>query len=382
MAQQRRPQQPTTQAQPPARQRPPQPQQSNALVPLDHDPRLARVTDYINARRRAIDVLVPNPKAFGGDRMVALILQSIRKNPELLNCGAPSLFKAVFEAAKVGLEPDTPLAHCHVIPYASEATFVLGYQGAGVLTTRGGIAKWKAEAVYEFDEFDYEEGLHPKLHHKPKVKGDRGPFLGYYAIGWYRDRNVEPSFVYLREADLLDVEAHVLKCRVDQLDNSRKNMEADFKKAKSPWIRWRMRQRRKTALKRLGKDIIHADESRWDELRSVALAFQLDDAAEAGKSQMGMGSEIPKPDEGTVVQLDEGEGEQERDMLRRIEDTIDMIYAAADSETAAKARAIYGGDGPLADRLVQLDAIRRSLDGSMTEAQEAEFEEARAGGGK
>lgn len=381
MAQTRsRPQPP--QSQPPARQRPPQPPPNTALVPLDNDPRLARVTDYINARRRAIDVLVPNPKAFGGDRMVALILQSIRKNPTLLDCNAASLFKAVFEAAKVGLEPDTPLAHCHVIPYAGEATFVLGYQGAGVLTTRGGIAKWKAEAVYELDGFDYEEGLDPKLVHKPKVKGDRGPFLGYYAIGWYRDPNVKPSFVYMREEELLDVEAHVLKCRVDQLDNARKNMEADFKKAKSPWIRWRMRQRRKTALKRLGKDIIHADESRWDELRAVALAFQLDDAAEAGKSQMGMGSEIPKPDEGTVVQLDEGEGEKEREMLRRLEDTLDRIYAAADRDTAAKARAIYGGDGPLSDRLVQLDAIRRSLDGSMSDAEEAEFEEARAGGGK
>ncbi|MGQ0517735.1 recombinase RecT, partial [Bacillus sp. D-CC] len=68
------------------------------------------------------------PKHMSMDRMSRIALTTIRTNPKLLECKVPSLMGAVMQAVQLGLEPGL-LGHCYILPYKSEATFIIGYKG-------------------------------------------------------------------------------------------------------------------------------------------------------------------------------------------------------------------------------------------------------------
>ena len=58
----------------------------------------------------------------------------------------------------------------------------------------GHIQSIYAHAVHENDEFEYELGLHPKLEHKPS-HGDRGAFIGAYAVAHFKDGGYQMEFM-------------------------------------------------------------------------------------------------------------------------------------------------------------------------------------------
>ncbi|MGA5660416.1 recombination protein RecT [Bacillus bombysepticus] len=134
------------------------------------------------------------PKHMSLDRMSRIALTTIRTNPKLLECKVPSLMGAVMQAVQLGLEPGL-LGHCYILPYKSEATFIIGYKGMIDLARRSGhIQSIYAHAVYENDEFEYELGLHPQLKHKPSF-GDRGEFIGAYAVAHFKDGGHQMEFM-------------------------------------------------------------------------------------------------------------------------------------------------------------------------------------------
>lgn len=134
------------------------------------------------------------PKHMNMDRMSRIALTTIRTNPKLLECSVPSLMGAVMSAVQLGLEPGL-LGQCYILPYKKEATFIIGYKGMIDLARRSGhIQSIYAHAVYENDEFDYELGLHPKLTHKPSF-GERGEFIGAYAVAHFKDGGHQMEFM-------------------------------------------------------------------------------------------------------------------------------------------------------------------------------------------
>ncbi|WHY31620.1 recombination protein RecT [Bacillus wiedmannii] len=134
------------------------------------------------------------PKHMDMDRMSRIALTTIRTNPKLLECSVPSLMGAVMSAVQLGLEPGL-LGHCYILPYKSEATFIIGYKGMIDLARRSGhIQSIYAHAVYENDEFEYELGLHPQLKHKPSF-GERGEFIGAYAVAHFKDGGHQMEFM-------------------------------------------------------------------------------------------------------------------------------------------------------------------------------------------
>lgn len=134
------------------------------------------------------------PKHMSMDRMSRIALTTIRTNPKLLECKVSSLMGAVMQAVQLGLEPGL-LGHCYILPYKSEATFIIGYKGMIDLARRSGhIQSIYAHAVYENDEFEYELGLHPQLKHKPSF-GDRGEFIGAYAVAHFKDGGHQMEFM-------------------------------------------------------------------------------------------------------------------------------------------------------------------------------------------
>lgn len=124
------------------------------------------------------------PKHVSAQTLTRIAITEIRTNPKLLDCSLVSLAGAVMKSAQLGLQLGL-LGHCYLVPYGTEATFILGYKGMIVLARRSGeIKEIYAVAVYENDEFNCEYGLHRTIKHIPKYE-DRGAFKGAYMVAHF-----------------------------------------------------------------------------------------------------------------------------------------------------------------------------------------------------
>jgi len=141
------------------------------------------------------------PKHMDVNRLMRIALTTVRTTPELRQCEVGSLLGAVMQAAQLGLEPGL-LGQCYLVPFknnkkgVTECQFVIGYKGMIDLARRSGhIQSIYAHAVYEKDEFEFELGLNPKLRHKPYMEGDRGEFIGAYAVAHFKDGGYQFEFM-------------------------------------------------------------------------------------------------------------------------------------------------------------------------------------------
>jgi recombination protein RecT len=146
------------------------------------------VAQQQNARpsvAQAIELMKPEiaralPKHLDADRMARLALTLVRKDRNLAACTPESFAGSLLTAAALGLEPGVN-GEAYLVAYKGECTLIVGYQGMAKLFYQSPLAKHlDAHAVHENDEFDYEYGLTPRLHHKP-ARGDRGAITHYYA---------------------------------------------------------------------------------------------------------------------------------------------------------------------------------------------------------
>lgn len=139
---------------------------------------------YIKAMEGEIKKALP--AAITPERFTRIVLSAISTNPQLASCTPKSFLGAMMASAQLGLEPNTSLQLCYLIPYRNhgqlECQFQLGYKGMIDLAYRSGdVTSIQAQIVYENDEFEYEYGLEPKLMHKPAMK-DRGEMIAVYAV--------------------------------------------------------------------------------------------------------------------------------------------------------------------------------------------------------
>lgn len=122
------------------------------------------------------------PKVMTPERFTRLVLTAISNQPKLAQCTPASFYGAMFQAAQLGLEPNSPTGQAYLIPYGDKVTFQLGYKGLIALAYRSGeIRDISAHEVYANDHFEYELGLTPKLIHKPALI-NRGDVIAYYAV--------------------------------------------------------------------------------------------------------------------------------------------------------------------------------------------------------
>lgn len=130
------------------------------------------------------------------DRFVRNIFTAIQKNEKLLRCTKASLYGSCMEAANDQLQPDGKEGV--IIPYGEDD------DGRG----RADIAKWipmtpgirkkvlasgkladlNVQVVYEGDEFDFQLGDDPFIHHKPSMRGGRTrKVIAAYSIATFPD---------------------------------------------------------------------------------------------------------------------------------------------------------------------------------------------------
>lgn len=129
------------------------------------------------------------PKHLTPERMLRIVETCIQRNPKLLDADPRSLIGAVVEASQLGLEPESKLGHCHLVPFYNKKTrrlevqLIIGYQGLQYLAYQSGqVSTITATVVYEKDEYEYAEGLEPVLRHIPLDGPERGEVVAAYAI--------------------------------------------------------------------------------------------------------------------------------------------------------------------------------------------------------
>lgn len=142
------------------------------------------IKDWIKVMEPEIKKALPS--VITPERFTRMAMTAVSSNAKLAECTPQSFCGAMMQAAQLGLEPNTPLGQAYMIPFRNkgvmECQFQIGYKGLIDLAHRSGEFKnIEAHEVYENDEFDYEYGLEPKLHHKPAFK-DRGRVICYYAV--------------------------------------------------------------------------------------------------------------------------------------------------------------------------------------------------------
>lgn len=128
-------------------------------------------------------------KLFTPDTMIAMVSTCLRQSPLLAKCDPMTIVGAVLEVAQVGLRLDRTLGQAYLVPFYSskrqcyEATLILGYRGLITMAEHAGaVQAVRAKVVHAKDHFVYEEGLVPKLEHRPFDGDDAGAPTHVYAV--------------------------------------------------------------------------------------------------------------------------------------------------------------------------------------------------------
>lgn len=156
--------------------------------------------DIVRSKSFQSQMAMALPKNLTAERLTRIVMTEVRKTPALLNCNQESFFGAVLQCAQLGLEPGSALGHCYLLPFGNgkandgrpNCQLIIGYRGMIDLARRSGqIVSINAYVVHEADEFEYELGLHPDIHHKPSPLADRGPVTYVYAVAVLKGGGVQ-----------------------------------------------------------------------------------------------------------------------------------------------------------------------------------------------
>src|SRR5690625_399739 len=197
------------------------------------------IEDYLKQMAPAMQEALP--KHMDVDRLMRLTMTTIRTTPELRQADVASLLGGVMQAAQLGLEPGL-LGQCYLLPFKNnrkgitEVQFIIGYKGMIDLARRSGhIQSIYAHAVYEKDDFEFELGLNPKLNHKPFMDGDRGDYIGSYAVAHFKDGGYQFEFMP--------------KSEIDKRRNASPGGRSDY----SPWNNYYEEMANKTVIRHMWK---------------------------------------------------------------------------------------------------------------------------------
>lgn len=175
------------------------------------------------------------------ERFIRTVIHTVANSPSILQLNGGSIVMAVLEAARMGLEPVGKYGGAYIVPRKGRAVLEVAYNGFIRMAMReGAIARAHAANVYEGDDFHWQEGTDPKIHHVPTRGAEfgdeaRGNITHTYAALWYPDANYD--FVVM---DTAEVDA--VRARSDA-----------YRKNSGPWITDDPEMRRKTAVRRLFK---------------------------------------------------------------------------------------------------------------------------------
>lgn len=260
------------------------------------------------------------PTQIKPDRVISLALHAVTKSQGLLECKRQSVIAGVVGAMQLGLELHTPLNHAYLIPFNDKtrgkiAVLVIGYPGYIELMHRSGkVEMIDCRVVYNGDDFNYALGTNCYIEHRPGPVEERGSITHFYAIVWLKGSQ-RPLVEVMPAEDVNAIRDRSASYRAAE----------KYKKHDSPWHTDYEIMGRKTVLKRIQK---------WaPKSADMAMAIELDNAAEAGKEQFNhidLGDIEPETE-------DDGEGgrtEKLKEKLTRGQDKNGSAAPSTDNQTA------------------------------------------------
>lgn len=170
--------------------------------------------DIVRSKSFQAQMALALPKSMTAERLTRIVMTECRKVPALMQCNQESFFGAVLQCAQLGLEPGSALGHCYLLPFGNgksrdgrpNCQLIIGYRGMIDLARRSGqIVSINAHCVHEADEFEYELGLHPDIHHRPSPLAERGPVTYVYAVAVLKGGGVQ--FEVMSRAEIEAVRA-------------------------------------------------------------------------------------------------------------------------------------------------------------------------------
>lgn len=223
------------------------------------------LVDYLRSQKPRIAQALP--QHLTPERLMNVVLTSIRTTPHLAECTPQSVMAAVMHCAALGLEPG-PLGHAYLIPHFSskkqayEATFIMGYKGLIDLARRSGtIRAIAAREVYEADAFDLVYGTEDRLVHRPNFAKRSGRPILYYGV-----------------AQLTTGGYHIDVMSYDETEKIRMGSRSGDK---GPWVTNDIEMRKKTVARRLCKYLPLSVEVQYGLLRDQDRVEAEDPAAAA-----------------------------------------------------------------------------------------------------
>lgn len=266
-------------------------------TPLNKVQNLQELFENIDFRKRIEQAI---PKHMSGERLLRTMVLAVQKTPKLLKVSPFSMMGAFITVASLGLEPNTPLQHAHLIPFdvkkwnpatrqrevvRTDVNLIIGYQGYADLMYRSDrIRDFECNVVWQGDEFDYEYGTRKHLHHK---RGKQAPDKGEmpdYAYIFTRFANGGEHFEVMNRADVETIRGRSQAYRNamyahDDAIKQGKDPLRDAAYSECPWIKDPIPMWRKTALRAGQKWLPKSVE--------MGVAIGLDEASDRGAVDFG-----------------------------------------------------------------------------------------------
>lgn len=256
---------------------------------------MVMVTDGI---KQAVGRLVTS------DQFSRSLVTVLNETPDLLRANSMSLAVAVLHAARLGLDLTPALGLAYLAPFKVSkkvngrwekipmVKLMIGYKGFVLMGRRAGLCSHvSARAVYSNDVFEWEEGLHPNIIHRPRMGDDRGEVRAAYCRGKIMGTG-ETDF---RVVDGPEIEkARRASKGAFAYDEHARRVDYTQPKADSPWTTHYAEMAEKTAIRRFYKGYDLSD------FRDLARAIEIDDAYDLGKKippPITSGNEQVKPPE-------------------------------------------------------------------------------------
>ena len=151
----------------------------------------------IQSRMPAIRSMLP--PGMDEQRFMAVTIQAIVKNPDILSCTPESVITAIVEAAQDGLEPTGARGGAHLVKFGSEAVLIRDYRGViRIIIESGAASRVDARAVHRDDEFALDYASPDPVIHRPAIPAT-GDVIGYYALFWLPDGTKQAEFMSVDE---------------------------------------------------------------------------------------------------------------------------------------------------------------------------------------
>lgn len=273
------------------------------------------------------------------ERLTRLATISLQKTPKLAECDAETLLGAFLGCQALGLEPNTPLQHIHLIPFENrkknivEVQVIIGYRGYLELGRRSGlIVGAHADVVYPGDLFEHQYGTETFLRHQSRdFDGKANEYTHAYCHVALKDGQ---AFAVMPKSAILRIRDGSQGFKMAKGAAQRGNQ---WVLDGNPWVAHEDRMARKTAIRRLfsgGEVPLSLEMAGAVEIDERRVDFAALSSASAEEIKENLGG-FAQDDDGAEYEEVDADGVVTKPTAVRIEHQPEQEMAPVEQEDAA-----------------------------------------------